>query len=119
LPVCCHFDLSFSSLTLSKILAKKLSTLFIQHQISDYGFAEFLKILEHQAGKTGTSIQKIDRYYASSQTCHICGNQNPETKDLRVREWTCPHCGAVHARDRNAAKNILKVGASTFFGEAS
>jgi len=32
LPVCCHFDLSFSSLTLSKILAKKLSTLFIQHQ---------------------------------------------------------------------------------------
>ncbi|WP_234344063.1 hypothetical protein, partial [Selenomonas massiliensis] len=37
LPVCCHFDLSFSSLTLSKILAKKLSTLFIQHQCG--GFA--------------------------------------------------------------------------------
>ena len=32
LPVCCHCDLSFSSLTLSKFLAKKLSTLFIQHQ---------------------------------------------------------------------------------------
>ena len=88
-------------------------------KISDYGFAEFVKILEYQASKTGTNIQKIDRYYASSQTCHICGNQNPETKDLRVREWTCPHCGAVHDRDRNAAKNILKVGASTFFGEVS
>ena len=64
-------------------------------------------------------MQTIDRYYASAQTCHICGAQNPETKDLRVREWTCPHCGAVHDRDRNAAKNILKAQASTFFGEAS
>ena len=88
-------------------------------KISDYGFADFVKILEHQASKTGTIIQMIDRYYASSQTCHICGNQNPKTKDLRVREWTCPCCGTVHDRDRNAAKNILKVGASTFFGEAS
>ena len=35
LPVCCHCDLSFSSLTLSKFLAKKLSTLFIQHQTFD------------------------------------------------------------------------------------
>ena len=87
-------------------------------KISDYGFAEFVKVLEHQAGKMGTTIQTIE-YYASSQTCHICGVQNPETKDLRVREWICPHCGAIHDRDRNAAKNILKVGASTFFGEAS
>ena len=45
--------------------------------------------------------------------------QNPETNDLRVREWTCSHCGAVHDWDRNAAKNILKAQASTFFGEAS
>ena len=88
-------------------------------KISDYGFAEFVKILKHQASKTGTTIQTIDRYYASSQTCHICGAQNPKTKDLRVREWIYSHCGAIHDRDRNAAKNILKVGASTFFGETS
>ena len=88
-------------------------------KISDYGFAAFVEILKHQASKTGTTIQTIDRYYASSQICHICGSRNPETKDLRVREWICPHCGAIHDRDRNAAKNILKVGTSTFFGEAS
>ena len=88
-------------------------------KISDYGFAEFVKILEYQGSKMGTRVQKIDRFYASSQICHVCGSQNPEVKDLRVREWVCPCCGAVHDRDRNVAMNILKVGASTFFGEGS
>jgi putative transposase len=29
---------------------------------------------------------------------------------LRIREWTCSECGAVHDRDVNAAKNILAAG---------
>ncbi|WP_420812950.1 zinc ribbon domain-containing protein [Macromonas bipunctata] len=29
---------------------------------------------------------------------------------MRIREWTCSECGAVHDRDVNAAKNILAAG---------
>lgn len=53
---------------------------------------------------------KIDTYYPSSQTCNYCGFKNPITKDLTVRDWTCPQCGTYHDRDENAANNILTEG---------
>ena len=33
-----------------------------------------------------------------------------DVKDLRIRQWKCPKCGAWHDRDLNAAKNILEIG---------
>ena len=77
-------------------------------KISDLGFSEFVKILEYKAYRTGSRVLKVDRFYASSQTCSCCGYINPETKDLRVRTWSCPNCGKVHDRDRNAAINIVR-----------
>jgi putative transposase len=38
--------------------------------------------------------------------CHECGTLHKLTKDLSVREWTCPDCGHYHDRDENAALNI-------------
>lgn len=87
-------------------------------KISDLGFSDFVKILEYQASKTGSQIVKIPRFYPSSKTCSACGFVLEELP-LKVRQWTCSNCGAEHDRDKNAAVNILRVGASTLQGEAS
>lgn len=81
-------------------------------KVSDLGFAEFVSKLEHLAEKSGKEVRKVDRWLASSQTCHVCGYRNPEVKNLKVREWTCPHCGTHHDRDVNAAKVVYLVGTS-------
>ena len=78
--------------------------------ISDASWYELTRQLEYKAEWNGREYIKIDTFYASSQLCSVCGYKNAETKNLSVREWTCPVCGAKHDRDINAAKNILVEG---------
>ena len=80
----------------------------LAQSISDCGWSEFIDMLGYKCDK----LIKVDRWFASSQTCSKCGYVNKDVKDLRVREWTCPVCGARHDRDVNAAKNILAAGVS-------
>ena len=84
-------------------------------KISDLGFADFFSKLEYLASKTGTTVVMIGRYYPSSQLCSCCGYQNKDIKNLKVRTWLCPKCGAVHNRDKNAAINIKSEGERLFF----
>lgn len=79
-------------------------------KVGDYGFGEFLNLLEYVALHFGTKIVRVDKFYPSSQLCHECGYRNPEVKDLSIREWDCPSCKTHHNRDRNAAQNILDEG---------
>ena len=78
--------------------------------ISDCSWYELTRQLEYKAEWNGREYVKIDTYFPSSQLCSKCGYQNTETKDLSVRKWTCPRCGAKHDRDVNAAINILNEG---------
>ena len=66
--------------------------------------------LKYKAEWCARQIVEIDRYYPSSQICSNRGVQNPAVKDLSVRRWKCPECGAEHDRDVNAARNILREG---------
>ena len=78
--------------------------------ISDVSWGEFVRQLEYKCEWYGKTLVKIPTFFASSQTCHVCGFQNIVVKDLAVRSWICPNCGANHDRDVNAAVNILKKG---------
>ena len=78
--------------------------------ISDASWYELTRQLEYKAKWNGRKYIKIDTFYASSQLCSVCGYQNLDIKDLSVRTWICPKCGAEHDRDINAAKNILAEG---------
>ena len=82
-------------------------------KVREYGFASFLSKVRLKAEQGGKVFHLVPMTFASSQLCHVCGYKNSKTKDMRVREWVCPMCGAKHNRDRNAAMNILQEGASS------
>lgn len=94
-------DLAISNMVKNHNLAKS---------ITDCSWYELTRQLTYKAEWNGRKYIKIGRYVPSSQTCNVCGYVNKDTKDLSIRDWTCPCCRTHHDRDVNAAINILNEG---------
>lgn len=83
--------------------------------VSDNGWGMFVTFLKYKLEEQGKKLVKVDRFFASSQTCSACGYVNKETKNLGIRAWDCPECGMHHDRDVNAAINIRNEGMRIIF----
>lgn len=109
--------------TLSAAIAKQYDAVYVEDlnlrnlarslklgkSTNDNGFGMFRVMLQYKLEAQGKTFAKVDKWYPSSKTCHICGFVK---KDLTLadRVWTCSGCGTEHNRDHNAAINIRHVG---------
>ena len=79
----------------------------------DAGWSMLKTMLEYKSHQAGIVFEVVNESY-STQTCSCCGTipaSSPKGRaGLRIREWTCSECAAVHDRDVNAARNILAAG---------
>lgn len=108
--VICMEDLNAKGMLKNHKLAKS---------VSDSSFGEIRRQLEYKTQMRGKYLLFVDRWFPSSKTCSICGSVQ-EKMPLNAREWMCPHCGAYHDRDLNAAVNIVRRATSEFtHGEKS
>ena len=88
---------------------------YLAKAIQKIGFYTFKSTLKNKAMLNNKFVIEVDRWFASSKTCHCCGYIY---KDLTLgeREWDCPVCGEHHNRNVNAAINILIEGNKILVG---
>ena len=82
----------------------------IAKSLTNIPLAEIKRVLEYKCKWQNKRLLITNRFYPSSQTCSVCEYQNKEVKDLSIRSWECPKCGALQDRDINASINIMFEG---------
>jgi putative transposase len=79
--------------------------------ILDAAWFMIKSFLSYKANKLGGGFKEVSERY-TTRDCSACGASSGPSgiQDLHIREWQCCICLAVHDRDVNAAKNILRIG---------
>jgi putative transposase len=101
-----YFAQTYALIGLEDLNAKgMLANHRLAQVVSDASFFEVKRQLLYKSEQYGGYVQLVDRWFASSKTCHHC-QWVKEDLTLADREWICQQCGAKNERDSNAALNI-------------
>lgn len=103
----------YGAIFVGDVASSKLVKTKMAKSTLDAGWTMLKTMLEYKSQQAGVVFEEVNEAY-TTQTCSCCGSipaSSPKGRaGLRIREWTCSECGAVHDRDVNAAKNILAAG---------
>ena len=103
----------YGAIFVGDVASAKLVKTKMAKSTLDAGWASLKTMLEYKSHQAGVVFEVVNENY-TTQTCSCCGvipASSPKGRaGLRIREWTCSGCGAVHDRDVNAARNILAAG---------
>ena len=104
------------------VSASQLARTSMAKSVLDAGWSSFRDMLRYKSRLRGGGVCLEVNESGSTQTCSACGAKPPSRPrgiaGLCERVWRCDDCGAVHDRDVNAARNILRLGQQTLAGGA-
>lgn len=101
----------YGAIYIGDVSSMKLVKTKMAKAVLDSGWGMLKTMLQYKGNNAGRIVEVVSERY-STQVCSSCGSiSGPKgLKQLVVREWDCPDCGAHHLRDVNAAMNILARG---------
>ena len=110
-----RYDIIISETLKTKqmIERKKLSK-----EITDASFFEIIRPKNNKSEEKGKKFYQINEYYASSQICSRCENEDKKYKDLKERAYRCNVCHNKEDRDVIESINIMFEGLRLYIKEA-
>lgn len=102
----------YGEIVVGDVSSTRLAKTRMAKSVYDAGWSQLKAMLEYKCAHAGT-VFKVVRETNTTRSCSSCGSlSGPQgVNGLRIRQWRCMGCGAVHDRDVNAALNIRTVGA--------
>lgn len=102
---------TYQNIVIGDVSSSRLAKTRMAKSVLDAGWGMLKTFLQYKGQQAGRSVSVVSERY-TSRACSNCGSlSGPQgVNGLRVREWSCRDCGAVHDRDVNAARNILTFG---------
>lgn len=81
----------------------------LARSVGDCGWYALRRQLTYKTQWYGRQLNSVPRFQRTTGVCPECGTVGDKLP-LRVRTWTCGHCGRSHDRDIAAAQVIDKLG---------